>query len=215
MGSKVIFAVAISLWMFSAAARSESPFWKTYWVDDGNQPIRFTSEAKRGTEFGAKLKPSQSFILHRVISEGIFSGDYEGTSDDGTKISLTKQEFRDRLTLELWKAADKSKQRIYLTPPDRRTAKAIDKAAGEHKAAVKAAAATERSSAIAQRAAWIALPEAKIGMTSTEVINSRRGVPSHKNRTQSAAGMSEQWVYDGSSFLYFVNGYLTTIQTTQ
>lgn len=52
----------------------------------------------------------------------------------------------------------------------------------------------------------------RIGMTSKQVLNSSWGRPSDINRTTTAHGVSEQWVYNGSSYLYFTNGKLTAIQ---
>jgi hypothetical protein len=48
-------------------------------------------------------------------------------------------------------------------------------------------------------------------MTMEEARKSSWGRPNHVNRTTNAAGVSEQWVYDGG-YLYFSDGVLTTIQ---
>lgn len=72
----------------------------------------------------------------------------------------------------------------------------------------------------AQEAAWAkeakrraALPGVRIGMTPNDVINNTSwGKPKSVNRTITAYGRSEQWVYGSSNYLYFVNGTLTTIQ---
>lgn len=56
-------------------------------------------------------------------------------------------------------------------------------------------------------------PGARIGMTPSQVINDTQwGRPESVNRTTTARGTSEQWVYGAGSYLYFVNGVLTTIQ---
>jgi hypothetical protein len=52
----------------------------------------------------------------------------------------------------------------------------------------------------------------RIGMTSRQVLNSSWGKPSDINRTTTAAGVTEQWVYGDSAYLYFTNGKLTAIQ---
>jgi hypothetical protein len=53
----------------------------------------------------------------------------------------------------------------------------------------------------------------KIGMTQQQVIESSWGKPSDINRTSTARGTREQWVYsDGRGYLYFDNGILTTVQ---
>lgn len=52
-----------------------------------------------------------------------------------------------------------------------------------------------------------------IGMSSSDVLASSWGQPSHVNRTTTASGTSEQWVYsDNSAYLYFTNGVLTAVQ---
>lgn len=51
----------------------------------------------------------------------------------------------------------------------------------------------------------------EIGMTQEEVIESI-GKPKDINKTTTANGVSEQWVYDGYKYLYFEDGVLVTIQ---
>jgi len=52
----------------------------------------------------------------------------------------------------------------------------------------------------------------KIGMTKAMVIESI-GTPNNKNITKGSYGIHEQWVYS-NKYLYFENGKLTTIQTS-
>jgi len=52
----------------------------------------------------------------------------------------------------------------------------------------------------------------RLGMNQKQVLNSSWGKPRDVNRTTNAYGVSEQWVYGNSSYLYFTNGKLTTIQ---
>ncbi|HEY8804615.1 MAG TPA: hypothetical protein VIM42_05810 [Clostridium sp.] len=52
----------------------------------------------------------------------------------------------------------------------------------------------------------------RIGMTTQECINSTWGRPDSINRTTTAYGISEQWVYNNTNYLYFDNGILTNIQ---
>lgn len=52
----------------------------------------------------------------------------------------------------------------------------------------------------------------RLGMTQTQALNSSWGKPRDVNRTTNASGVSEQWVYGNSSYLYFTNGKLTSIQ---
>ncbi len=50
-----------------------------------------------------------------------------------------------------------------------------------------------------------------IGMSKEQALASSWGKPRRINRTTTARGATEQWVYSGG-YLYFVNGILTTIQ---
>lgn len=56
------------------------------------------------------------------------------------------------------------------------------------------------------------LKEPKIGMTKTEVENSTWGKPNKINKTTTAYGTREQWLYGNGRYLYFENGKLTSIQ---
>jgi len=49
-----------------------------------------------------------------------------------------------------------------------------------------------------------ALPQ--IGMTSSEVENSQWGKPTDVNRTITANGVSEQWVYGSGKYIYITDG---------
>lgn len=51
-----------------------------------------------------------------------------------------------------------------------------------------------------------------LGMTPDEVLQSAWGKPERVNRTTTAHGVSEQWVYGGRNYLYFDNGKLSAIQ---
>lgn len=52
----------------------------------------------------------------------------------------------------------------------------------------------------------------KIGMTKEEVLTEGWGRPNDINKTTTAYGTSEQWVYDNYNYLYFEDGILTSIQ---
>ncbi|WP_088226122.1 hypothetical protein [Desulfosporosinus sp. FKB] len=53
----------------------------------------------------------------------------------------------------------------------------------------------------------------RIGMTEQEVLDSSWGKPQKTNKTITAYGTTEQWVYaDGNGYLYFDNGILTAVQ---
>lgn len=51
-----------------------------------------------------------------------------------------------------------------------------------------------------------------IGMSTEEVRTVGWGRPDSINRTITARGTREQWVYGGRNYLYFEDGFLTTIQ---
>ena len=50
-----------------------------------------------------------------------------------------------------------------------------------------------------------------IGMSESEVYNSTWGSPKKRNKTTTARGTREQWVYD-DGYIYLENGYVTAIQ---
>ena len=54
--------------------------------------------------------------------------------------------------------------------------------------------------------------EVRIGMTKEEVLKEGWGRPNDINKTTTAYGVSEQWVYSGYKYLYFEDGILTAIQ---
>ena len=58
-------------------------------------------------------------------------------------------------------------------------------------------------------------PGAVVGMTTDQVLyETNWGKADHINRTVTAGGVTEQWVYSGrhGSYLYFINDHLTAIQ---
>lgn len=55
-------------------------------------------------------------------------------------------------------------------------------------------------------------PQPKIGMTASEVENSQWGKPKIVNRTTTAYGVSEQWVYSSGKYVYLDNGIVDAIQ---
>lgn len=58
------------------------------------------------------------------------------------------------------------------------------------------------------------LLEPKIGMTDYEVLETSWGKPNKINKTETAYGVKEQWVYD-RGYLYFEEHYLTSIQSSR
>lgn len=54
----------------------------------------------------------------------------------------------------------------------------------------------------------------QVGMTKEQVLGSVDGSPKRVNKTTTASGTREQWIYAGPSYLYFdENGILRTIQS--
>lgn len=76
------------------------------------------------------------------------------------------------------------------------------------------AKAQAQAEADAQAKAKAKTEGVRIGMTQQQVLDSNWGKPDQINKTTSAYGMHEQWVYGTSkmNFLYFDNGILTSIQ---
>lgn len=66
----------------------------------------------------------------------------------------------------------------------------------------------------AQTVADVLNGRVRIGMTAGMVRESW-GNPSHINRTTTALGVREQWVYKGRSYIYFDNGVVSAMQTSQ
>ena len=54
--------------------------------------------------------------------------------------------------------------------------------------------------------------QVSIGMSATDVLDHGWCKPNSVNRTTTASGTSEQWVYSGRNYLYFTDGRLTSIQ---
>ena len=52
----------------------------------------------------------------------------------------------------------------------------------------------------------------RIGMSMDDVLASSWGRPQSVNRTTTAFGTSEQWVYSSGGYLYFTDGVLTAVQ---
>lgn len=88
-------------------------------------------------------------------------------------------------------------------------AEAKDKAEADAQAKIDAQKRAEEES----KAKAIAKTQGvRIGMTQQQVLDSSWGKPNKVNRTVTAYGTNEQWVYDNYNYLYFENGILTSIQ---
>ncbi|MGN6831098.1 zinc-ribbon domain-containing protein [Paucibacter sp. M5-1] len=81
----------------------------------------------------------------------------------------------------------------------------------EARAAVVKAVQRDKQIAAAERARK-KKEGVSIGMSEQDVRDSSWGRPESINRTTSASGTREQWVYGGRNYLYFENGRLTSIQ---
>lgn len=84
--------------------------------------------------------------------------------------------------------------------------KAKREAHDEEIAAAKRSASRRKAEATRRKKEGV-----RIGMSQSEVIASSWGKPNHVNRTVTARGTHEQWVY-GGGYLYFEDGVLTSIQ---
>ncbi len=93
---------------------------------------------------------------------------------------------------------------------------AKEKAARDEQLARETTARAEqaaRARAAKERTSREAMPPPRIGMTRQQVVNDTRwGRPDDINRTTTARGVREQWVYGSRRYLYFENGVLTAIQ---
>lgn len=76
--------------------------------------------------------------------------------------------------------------------------------------------AARQAALVAMADAFVArskLPRPRLGMTRQQVIEGTNwGSPLDVNRTTTAAGVTEQWVYGSKRYLYFRNGRLDGIQ---
>lgn len=64
----------------------------------------------------------------------------------------------------------------------------------------------------AEANAYVAKSEPSIGMTESEILDSKWGSPNDINKTTTANGEREQWVYYGNKYIYFEDGIVVTIQ---
>jgi len=55
---------------------------------------------------------------------------------------------------------------------------------------------------------------ASVGMSASDVLRSKWGKPLSINKTVTASGSHEQWVYSGG-YIYFDNGIVTAVETTK
>lgn len=115
-------------------------------------------------------------------------------------------------------ASSYSETRIFTEHPevivarhDKSKMEAATRAANEQAVLLKAGADAEakRKSLAAANARKGGV---RLGMSKKQVLSSSWGKPFDINRTISASGTVEQWIYGSGSYLYFHDGILTTIQ---
>lgn len=106
-----------------------------------------------------------------------------------------------------------AKSRSGISPDMQATKDRLDAEAQERQAKLAEMKAEIDREAEAARKVLAAKPDAKLGMSKTQVENhSNWGKPEYKNRTITRQGVFEQWVYGEGQYLYFENGKLTAIQ---
>lgn len=117
-----------------------------------------------------------------------------------------------RYTSDCMTTYDPAEKAAYFAAEDAKK----EKESAERKAAFEREMAGYEKQAKAQAAYRAALqkkPGVTVGMTAQEVINKTNwGRPAKVNRTTTASGVDEQWVYGGGNYLYFRNGVLRSIQ---
>jgi hypothetical protein len=161
-----------------------------------------TRETLRASEV---LPANRSFRVSEYLpnvddQEGI--GTYQIVTDNGevryvSELDLTRLQFN----LELWRSIGdnylKISQNIYSEQPDKFVSRLKRRSRAASAAAAKARA---RKGGV------------RIGMTTNQVLASNWGRPRSVNRTVTARGTTEQWVYGDGNYLYFEDGVLVTIQ---
>lgn len=190
------------------AADPESPVGKTFWVgstDTRAQPIGFISRAEPGfTAYGQALKTGQTFEVESVAAQGELLR-YRILSDDGRELFIDSDDFEHALfSPEKYRdqggEAFSRYQHLFTGPPEPFLSKAA--AAAKARELAQGAAQRERR----------ARPGVHIGMSAAAARKSSWGAPEAINRTITARGIREQWVYPNGNYLYFDDGILTAIQ---
>jgi hypothetical protein len=121
--------------------------------------------------------------------------------------SLPKESWKERLdNLRIIKANDPEWAEF---KPEYDALEKQDGAQKHH--AFEVAAAEAKARHAAQKAAKAQM-NVYIGMSAEDARESTWGEPHEINRTTTASGVHEQWVYGSKRFLYFTNGKLTAIQ---
>jgi hypothetical protein len=148
---------------------------------------------------------STSFKITNAHKVGRVMEDYwfDVTFPDGKTGYLSVKDFEEHL---YGGRAGFGGDKLFTRPPK-------EVIAAEREAAARARGAAAKASADAQAAEEARLLKGgvRLGMTKEQALASSWGRPRSVNRTTTAAGVREQWVYD-HRYLHFENGVLTAIQ---
>lgn len=168
---------------------------------------RAAAEAsKEAAKRRAESEAAESKLRAQLVESCVASGD---------RMKLAAQEMR---VGHAQRAFDALKDcRNHLTDPQVKALYVRSMTAAREQDAAQARRAAASQAAEAKRIATAERAEKKkrgvqIGMTQQDVLDSNWGRPEHVNRTTTARGTHEQWVYGIGSYLYFEDGILTAIQ---
>jgi hypothetical protein len=182
-----------------------------------DKPVRVTivdSVGSKGSRyFQLKVGDGDVGFIPTYLRSRYFDlrNDDQSAIKDSCVLSLSPDELRARKPVEVdqydERMADKRREFAERMAARKREAEAAlaDMKASQEKIIADADAARE---ALAKK------PNAKIGMTAKQVVEKTNwGEPISVNKTVTARGVLEQWVYGDGYYLYFENGKLRTIQT--
>ncbi len=159
----------------------------------------FTIECNFVNKLDKSIEVNDKIVVSGMILDSVY-GDYI------TLNNCRVEKFSDAEIEQFIKDTEKSKENLKALLEELPIRQAeIEKKAAENKKVTE------------KREEAAALSKAKqegvsIGMTQQEVLNSNWGSPKEINKTTTAYGVSEQWVYSGDKYLYFDDGILTGIQ---
>ena len=126
------------------------------------------------------------------------------------KAALEAEQAKEAAAREAQQAKEKEQQAIEQMTRDLQRAREN----AERQARIaRQTAQKEQAKREAERQRRAAMPSPRIGMTMNQVVDQTNwGAPRDRNRTTTAKGTREQWVYSPRRYLYFENGVLVTIQ---
>lgn len=146
------------------------------------------------------------------IKQNLFRGQVDGGKEyvqfEGTSPSIDEIVAREKVRQEKQAQDEKARQEKQALEEQR----AKERAQREARIAQEKAE-RERARKIEERKRRAVMLAPRIGMTWQQVVNQTSwGKPYDINRTTTASGTREQWVYGDRRYLYFDNGVLTAIQ---